>query len=72
MWASLVIPVYPRFDPSPRLLKAAKELVLPHPLLFETAKEAFYQTIVLRRVRRKLLIEAIVATSLAKPAALKS
>ncbi len=67
----LIVPLDPHADHPPRLSKGLK-LMLPDTLFFETAKEAFDDAVLLRRVRRdELLRHPIVPTGCAKAPALK-
>lgn len=67
----MVVPVNPVPNDPPRLLERL-ELMLPHALLFETAKEPFDDAVLLRGIRRdELLLQAIIPTGLPKPPALE-
>src|SRR5271157_748790 len=71
MRALAVVPIDPASDGGARLSEIA-EVVLPDALLFEAAKEALDEPILLRRIGRdELLAQAIVAAGGAKAPALK-
>lgn len=71
MWSPFVIPPHPSVNCTVGFLETGK-LLLPHALLFETAKEAFNQATLLGRIRRdRFLLESIVSAGLAEPSTLK-